>query len=365
MFLERYHDLLKPGGRLLTVIDDGVLGGRKLAFVRDYLRARFLINGIISLHGDAFRRAGARTKTSILCLTKRNEIDEGEALEDQPDAFVYESRYIGLDDVPSKTPPSVAAKARQEAAEEMDKIVAAYEAFLAGKKGPWLVKAARLGGRLDAKYLNPWSVEKLEAAWEKVGAQTARLGDIVDHIEEQVSIHPTKTYTFLRISYAGYATGGEKRLGSEISYDWIGRAESEDIVVSNINAVNGATCVLPEKAKGHLITSEYTVLRVKKQTDVDPMYLWSVLRSPAVIAEWLSSSTGLGRHRVTWDLLKDQKVPLLPKAKRDQVAALNRKEYRLFEEMMATRESATDELAPLDLYGEIAKDKLARAKPPR
>jgi type I restriction enzyme M protein len=364
MFIERYHDLLKPGGRLLTVIDDGVLGGRKMGFVRDYLRDRFIINGIISLHGDAFRRAGARTKTSILCVTKRRDDEDG-APEDQPDAFVYESRYIGIDDVPSKTPPSVAAKARQEAVEEMDKIVTAYEAYLVGKKGPWLVKAARLKERLDAKFLNPWSVDKLEPVWEKAGAETAMLGDIVEHIEEQVTIKPADTYTFLRITYAGYATAGEKRLGKEISYDWIGRASPGDIVVSNINAVNGATCVLPEKAKGHLITSEFTVLRVKDGVDVDPMYLWSVLRSPAVIAEWLSSSTGLGRHRVTWDLLKDQKVPLMPKAKRDQIAALNRKEYRLFEEMMATRESATDELAPLDLYGEIAKDKLARAKPPR
>jgi hypothetical protein len=44
---------------------------------------------------------------------------------------------------------------------------------------------------------------------------------------------------------------------------------------------------------------------------------------------------------------------------------LNRKEYRLFEEMMETREDSIEELAPLDLYGEVAKDKLARAKSPR
>ena len=365
MFIERYHDLLKPGGRLLTVIDDGVLGGKKMAFVRDYIRERFIINGIISLHGDAFRRAGARTKTSILCLTKRADQKDNYELEDQPDIFVYESRYIGLDDVPSKTPPSVAAKARQVAADEMEKIVAAYQDFLSGKKGPWVVKAARLTGRLDAKFLNPWSVEKLEAIWEKAGADSVALGDIVDRVEREIDISPNDTYTFLRISYAGYATAGEKRLGKEISYDWIGRAQAEDIVVSNINAVNGATCVLPPNAGNHLVTSEFTVLRVKDGIDVDPMYLWSVLRSPAVIAEWLSSSTGLGRHRVNWELLKDQKVPLLPKAKRDQIAALNRKEYKLFEEMMATRETATQQLGPLDLYGELAKDKLARAKPPR
>ncbi len=360
MFMERYHDLLKPGGRLLTVIDDGVLGGKKMKFVRDFIRNRFVINGIISLHGDAFRRAGARTKTSILCLTKRM----GE-YQDQPDVFVYESRYIGLDDVPSKTPQSVAAKARQQAADEIDKIIVAYESYLAGKKGPWVVKARHLDDRLDAKFVNPWSVDKLEPTWEKVGASTAILDDLVDHVEEQVEIRPADTYTFLRITYAGYATGGDDRLGKEISYEWVGRAEPEDIVVSNINAVNGATCVLPEKARNHLVTSEFTVLRVKEGADVDPMYLWSVLRSPAVIAEWLSAATGLGRHRVTWDLLKRQKVPLLAKPQRNEIAALNRREYKLFDEMMAVRETATTRLGPLDLYGEVAKDKLARAKPPR
>ena len=95
---------------MFTVIDDGVLDGKKMAFVRDFLRSHYIINGVISLHGDAFRRAGARTKTLILCLTKRTS-----ATEEQPDAFVYECRYIGLDDVPSKTRRSVALAAKREA----------------------------------------------------------------------------------------------------------------------------------------------------------------------------------------------------------------------------------------------------------
>lgn len=362
MFLERYYDLLNPGGRLLTVIDDGVLGGKKMAFVRDYLRDRYIINGIISLHGDAFRRAGARTKTSILCLTKRASEDEG-----QPDVFVYESRYIGLDDVPAKTRPSAATLARKMAAEEMDQIVAAYESYLSGRRGPWLVKASRLSGRLDAKFLSPWSVEKLEPTWEKAGASTAILGDLVDRIESETKIESTKIYTFLRIAYAGYARMGESALGSEISYPWVGQAQKDDIVVSNINAVNGATCVLPEKAKNYLVTSEFTALRIRpeKREEVDPMYLWAILRSPAVIAEWLSSSTGLGRHRVGWDLLKNQRVPLLPVPKQKAIGDLNRKDHALYEEMMAIRTAATAGLNVLDLHGEIAKDKLARAKPPR
>lgn len=360
MFMERYHDLLKPGGRLLTVIDDGVLGGKKNAFVQDFIRKRFIINGVVSLHGDAFRRSGARTKTSVLILTKRQSEDE-----EQPDAFVFESRYIGLDDVPSKTPPGVAREARKKAAEEIDEIVTAYAEYLAGEKGPWLANSERLVGRLDAKYLNPWSVDRLERTWKKAGASATVLDQLVDHVEDTVEINPDAKYTFLRITYAGYATAGDSRLGKEITYAWVGRAQPGDIVVSNINAVNGATCVLPATASNYLVSSEFTVLRVKKGVKTDAMYLWSVLRSPAVIAEWLSSSTGLGRHRVGWDLLQRQKIPLLSEGKQREIGDLNRREIRLYDEMMTVRESAIDGLAPLDLYGDLAKDKLARAKPPR
>lgn len=361
MFMERYHDLLRPGGRLLTVIDDSVLGGKKMAFVRDYLRARFLINGIISLHGDAFQRAGARVKTSILCLTKKRDEDE-----QQPDAFVCETRYVGLDDVPSRTPPSVAEEARQKALAEIEEVSGNYEKYLNGQRGPWVVRADRLGGRLDAKNLNPWSVGALEPAWIKAGATTAVLGDLVDPISEEVKIDPSKKYTFLRISYEGYAEDGERRLGREISYAWVGRAQVNDIVVSNISAVYRAICVLPEDKQDALVTPEFTVLRVKtSRTDIDPMYLWSVLRSPAVIAEWLAHSTGVGRHRVTWELLRQQRVPLLKQSKQKEIGDLYREALDLESKSRRTLIFAAEKLADLVLDGELARDQLARAKPPK
>jgi restriction endonuclease S subunit len=125
--------------------------------------------------------------------------------------------------------------------------------------------------------------------------------------------------------------------------------------------------VLSKKAEAYLVTSEFTVLRIKpeKVSEVDPYYLWSILRSPAIIAEWLSSSTGLGRHRVTWDLLRSQKVPLLPMPRQIAIGDLNRKDHTLYQDMIAVRDSAIAGLDPLGLHGEIAKEKLARAKPPR
>jgi type I restriction enzyme M protein len=218
MFIEQYWRLLKPGGRLLTVIDDSVLSGRKFEFVRGFIRDRFIIRAVISLHGDAFQRSGARPKTSVLYLAKRTDDKEP-----QPGVFAFESLYVGRDDVVPSTPPSVAEIARTSALAEMDEVLAAFAKYQDGVEGPWLVPSASLDGRLDAKFLRPWSVRELSPRWEALGIESAPLSDLVRPVEEPVSIDPDEHYDFLRVTYEGRAEPGEKRLGREISYSSIGR----------------------------------------------------------------------------------------------------------------------------------------------
>jgi type I restriction enzyme M protein len=205
MFLERYWKLLRKGGRLLTVIDDSVLSGKTYAFVRAYIREKFIIRAIISLHGDAFQRAGARVKTSVLYLTKRMSDTE-----EQPGVFVYESRYIGLDDVVPRTRASVANLAQKKTAQEMNEIQSAFVEYIRGKKGPWLVAADRLKGRLDAKYLRPWKAIELSGKWEESGATALCLHELVDNIAAPVPLEPNKEYTFIKVTYSGQCERGEK-----------------------------------------------------------------------------------------------------------------------------------------------------------
>jgi len=361
MFVERYWNVLRPGGRLLTVIDDSVLSAKKYAFVRDFIRERFIIRGVISLHGDAFQRAGARAKTSVLFLTKRTPV----VTEAQPAVFVYESRYIGLDDVVPKTPASVAEVARTRAADEIAGIIAAFKSYMGGDRGPWLVPAERVVGRLDAKYLRPWSVGELEPKWKAAGVASEILDDLVLLVEDVVKLEPNTSYTFLRVSYDGYAERGEERLGREVSYARVIRAKSDDIVVSNINAVNGAICVIPKEFEDVLISNEFTVLRLKPGVKADPLYLWSVLRSTAVRAQWISGSSGVGRHRVDWDLLRQQRVPLFTPERQREIGDLYRAVQEREKQIAGYRDAASRALASLDLEGETAHDRLVRAKPPR
>jgi type I restriction enzyme M protein len=313
------------------------------------------------LHGDAFQRSGARAKTSVLFLEKRDAAHQAT----QPSAFVYESRYIGLDDVVSRTRASIAELARTSALAEIEEIVQAFASYLRGETGPWLVIPSNLTGRLDAKYLKPWSVDHLQAHWHAEGVSSEVLHNLVDPVEQTIHIDPNQRYSFLRISYEGHAETGDSALGREISYAHVGQTQVGDIVVSNISAVYKAICVIPPGKDDLLVSSEFTVLRPKPGLRVDPEYLWSVLRSSAVIAQWISRSSGVGRHRVDWSILQDQRIPLIPFDRQVAIGDMYRQADAHHEAIASLKASAAKELERLDLENRTARDRLAAAKPPR
>lgn len=102
MFIERYYDLLKEGGKLLTVIDESVLNteglGKKMCEFRTWLRSKFIIRAIVSLPKNTFVNAEAGVKTSVLYLLKR-----GNETEIQPKVFMAISEDVGHNDTGRKT----------------------------------------------------------------------------------------------------------------------------------------------------------------------------------------------------------------------------------------------------------------------
>lgn len=93
MFLERYMELLKPNGKLLTVIDESVLNTDSDKNARDLIFDNFYIKGIISLPRWAFFQAGSNVKTSILYLVRK----EGSETSEQTYTFYAKSENIGFD----------------------------------------------------------------------------------------------------------------------------------------------------------------------------------------------------------------------------------------------------------------------------
>lgn len=98
LFIDRCLQLLKPGGRLLIVLPDGVLCNSGDRYVREYIMGtkdeatgefhggKAIVKAVISLPADAFKLSGTGAKTSVLYLQKRH------ARKDAPDKFQDEQQ---------------------------------------------------------------------------------------------------------------------------------------------------------------------------------------------------------------------------------------------------------------------------------
>jgi len=102
LFIDRCLQLLKPGGRLLIVLPDGVLCNSSDRYVREYIMGtkdeasgefhggKAIVKSVISLPADAFKLSGTGAKTSVLYVQKRHaRKDDPEKFQDEPQTDVF------------------------------------------------------------------------------------------------------------------------------------------------------------------------------------------------------------------------------------------------------------------------------------
>jgi type I restriction enzyme M protein len=357
LFLERYRDLVRPGGKVLAIIDDSLLAGDSFAHVRDFIRAHFIVRAVISLPGDAFQRSGARVKTSIVYLTRRNSPGE-----EQPDVFMWYCTAIGVDDSARQRVLPEDALRREEATKEISRVVEAFRQAEAGKDKSHLVPASRIADRLDVKSCVVQLARRAKT-WEAKGLEVSALSQWVSPRVEPWSGEASETVSMLSVTYDGRAVAEDKERDT-VGYRDLYSARSGDIVVSHINAVNGAICVLPEELDGSVVSPEYTVLKLKKGMGAHA--LWAILRSPEIRADMLASTSGHGRHRIDSGVLLKLRVPR-PTAElsKSTVEAFERAR-KLEEEAAKLRTQAQSKLeAEMALASEEANNIILAFKPPR
>jgi len=112
LFLDRCLQLLKPGGRLLIILPDGVLCNSGDKYVREYIMGtkdaetgqfhggKAIVKAVISLPSDTFKLSGTGAKTSILYLQKRHARDDDAnkfADEPQTDVFMAVADTLGYE----------------------------------------------------------------------------------------------------------------------------------------------------------------------------------------------------------------------------------------------------------------------------
>lgn len=159
MFLELYSNILKPGGRLVTVIDESVLNTSSDADHRERLFRHFYIRAIFSLPQDAFAEAGANVKTSVLVLDKKDEPSE-----DQPVTFYGRSENIGyrgarINESLSDLPEFLVA---YQHFQQTGRVARIAKTHWTDRSRVFAVRLTEPRGRIDFEWQDPRHVEMAE-----------------------------------------------------------------------------------------------------------------------------------------------------------------------------------------------------------
>lgn len=365
MFIERYYDLLKVGGRLVTVIDDGILNGASCKWFRTYIRDHFIVKAVISLPGDAFQRSKARVKTSLLVAEKRDL----SMSQTQPPVFMYGCEYVGIDDPSRQRTLPIDRKNRAAAVREIATVGKEFLSFLSGEGNPkYVVLPERISDRLDVKSCL-MTAGRMVAVWTDQGREVLPLEALArpkvfseEHIIE--TKESDEFVTYLRVKYDGYAEAGDEIVASDTDYSYLYRVEAGDIVISNIAANYGSVALVPAELEGCVITNEYTVLRTLE--GVSPIALWLLLRSPEIRAEMLITATGISRNRVKWSTLRNIQIPKPDQGIVDSVVELTEQAREAESTVSSLRSKAISALeTPLELANEGAFKILRAFKPPK
>lgn len=368
MFLERYHDLLGPRGRLVTVVDDSILGAPRHKRVREWIRKNWIVRAVVSLPGDAFQRSQARVKTSLIVLEKKMS-----PLEAQPDVFMYYCSWVGIDDPSRARILPVDKENRDKAREEIARVNELYRAFRAGAPpaAAWTVSASAINDRFDVKACLP-EAEARVPDWEAAGFAIQPLSDLLELAvtEDNVADREIDTseteelVTYLRVRYDGFCEAGDEVSTTDIAKQTLTRVEAGDFVFSHINAIHGAVAVVPAEFGGLVVTSEYTVCR--PSTSLTASVIWALVRSPEARAEMLLLATGIGRTRVRWEELRNLRLPVPGQDVRDRIDNAVRRANQAEDEMRRLRAEASETASvEMLLDSERSRSIIAAFKPPR
>jgi len=313
MFVERYYDLLRPGGLLITVIDDTLLASNDFDYFRDFVRRNFLIRAIISLPGDTFKRAGSRVKTSVLMLEKKQNVGD-----DQPACFAFFSEHLGVDDLTPRASPVDILEAHDRAVLETNTILNGYAAFRRGGRGSniLILPPERIAGRLDLKYCVPMS-GRMEAKWAKAGIEVKPFTECATLIEQIIhpSQSPEQRFALIKVTYNGICVKEKEKQGKAIRPKTMYRVAKGQLVFSTIRATDGAIGIVPEELDGALVSdTSYRVFQC--DTPQDTAYLWGVLRSHELRADMQSLSPGSSRYNTPWPEVGQVKVPWVSRDER-------------------------------------------------
>lgn len=324
--IERAIRLVKPKGWIGIVVIDGVLNNASTDYVREYIRENTYVRASISLAKETFEGYGARAKTSILFLQKKETPNKDHS--DLPTFFAI-AKNTGY-----------AANGSQIPGNELPDILMEYKEYLRGeteyKSGNCIV--SRIDERLDAEFYVPSIMRQgsdaiihSQVAIDSVIAEistdyksvikrnteigrdnafiTYALGDILDEVGEKVRLNPSEQYKQLGVRWWGGGTFvREEKFGDQIKAKTLYKAVSGSIIYNRLFAFRGSFAILNKDHDDGYVSNEFPMFLAKPHVDnADTIckYIVHCLNSPqylSIVDKLSTGSTKQSRNRFSQKL---------------------------------------------------------------
>ena len=304
LFIERCLDLLKEGGRMGIVLPNGNFENPSLEYLREYIKLKSKILGIVNLPQETFIPYGTGVKTSLLFLEK----DTPNKVKQYP-VFFGRIKKLGYQGNKNGSPLYKTDNQGQILFDELgnkildedfSQILSFYKHFLNKKtvkeENAFSISYDELNGRFDYDFYAPENRDLLEAL---VKSKSVRLGDICTIVKQKSKKLKSKEddIEYVELSdinpHANEIINSSKmkvhELPSRASYELKNGDIITAIAGNSVGTRKHATALVNEEYEGAICTNGFRIFRNIK---IDKNYFLYFLKSDFFLKQMFMYRTG-------------------------------------------------------------------------
>jgi type I restriction enzyme M protein len=356
LFLARYSELLRKGGKLLIVLDNSVFNSSSHKEYREWIKANFIIKAVISLPKYSFIHSGAGGVTSILYLKKRKTEKQK-----QTHVFARTVQYTGI----SKSGKEIFEDDLPDVAEEYLKFEETGKLYLHGKDKIgdfdedrlFLIPPDDLSDRIDVAFHAPSYKKLLENLKQMEKEGKIKLKKVKD-FEKIDSVDKEKDGGNL-FSYADIGVLNKERGEMLIEECEEGLLEmlperanlqvtANDLIFPLSYDSFGKVAIIPPEFDNQLVSSGFYGFKFDSYEEA--CLVWNIIRSEYVQKQFIHVASGYTQREISKTNLKKHIVFPIPAINVDE---LKKETVVKIEEAKKAREQ---ELALYKSLNEIFED---------
>ncbi len=182
--------------------------------------------------------------------------------------------------------------------------------------------------------------------------------------DRNVKVEPDQQYPLLVVNYEGDIGEGDVLDGGQTSYSKLFKVKEWDILISNMGFGRGAISIVPPYYDSYFVSSEYTILNAPSKECA--VFYWNLLRTKEILGDVFSSTTGMNRGRIKWNIIKSVLVPEY--TKNEKIVTLTSEIEKFWNARsiyMSSKDSLVKKVSKeLDVAGDDSFERWLSFKPP-